>query len=331
MNKILRGFIVVLAGFCALVGVNGMVFADEENQEGETKPATSISISPVNKVLKLEPNKTYDDSFKVMNNGADAIKFEVYASPYSYTKDEDDGTYKLGFSNETTYTQITRWITFRDSNGAYTSKPKFKVEPGTTFVVHYRVKTPSSIPDGGQYAVIFAHTLSDDTESGGLKTEASPGLVVYGRSNGVTKFSFETYDLKINKTMQDGEKTVTKINGTSMVNNSGNVDFMAYGKLTVRGIFGHQYYVTPETKGVSIIPETELEVSDAWDDTPYFGLFNVTWSVTVKDETKEISRLVLILPVPIIILMILLLTIIGIWITIMVRKRKERRSRFGTV
>ncbi len=329
MNKILRGFTVVLAGFCALLGVNGTVFADEAS--GEAKPATSISISPVNKVVKLEPNTTYADSFNVMNNGADVIKFEVYASPYSYTKSDEDGEYKLGFSTETTYTQITRWITFKDSSGAYTSKPKFKVNPGDTFAVHYRIKTPSSIPDGGQYAVIFAHTLSDDTESGGLRTEASPGLVVYGRSNGVTRFESEIYDLKINKTINDGEKTVTKINGTSMVNNSGNVDFMAYGKLTVRGIFGHQYYVTPETKGVSIIPETELAVSDTWEDTPYFGLFNVTWSVTVRDETKEISRLVLILPVPIIVLMILLLTIIGIWITIMVRKRKERRSRFGTV
>ena len=63
MNKILRGFTVVLAGFCALLGVNGTVFADEASEEA--KPATSISISPVNKVLKLEPNKTYDDSFKV--------------------------------------------------------------------------------------------------------------------------------------------------------------------------------------------------------------------------------------------------------------------------
>lgn len=330
MNKILRGFTVVLAGFCALLGTCGTVFAEGEGGE-ETKPATSISISPVNKVVKLEPGKTYDDSFKVMNNGSDVINFEVYASPYSYTKEEDDGEYKLGFSRETSYTQITRWITFKDETGAYSTKPKFKVAPGATFVVNYRIKTPASIPDGGQYAVIFAHTLSSDTETGGLRTEASPGLVVYGRSNGETKFESEIYDLKINKTVTEGEKTLTKINGTSMVNNAGNVDFMAYGKLTVRGIFGHQYYVTPDTKGVSIIPETELVVSDAWDDTPYFGLFHVTWSVTVKDKTEEISRLVLILPVPIIILMILLLTIIGIWITIMVRKRKERRSRFGTV
>ena len=330
MNKILRGFTVVLAGFCALLGTSGTVFAEGEGGE-ETKPATSISISPVNKVMKLEPGKTYDDSFKVMNNGSDVINFEVYASPYSYTKEEEGGEYKLGFSRETSYTQITRWITFKDETGAYSAKPKFKVAPGATFVVNYRIKTPASIPDGGQYAVIFAHTLSSDTETGGLRTEASPGLVVYGRSNGETKFESEIYDLKINKTVTEGEKTLTKINGTSMVNNAGNVDFMAYGKLTVRGIFGHQYYVTPDTKGVSIIPETELVVSDAWDDTPYFGLFHVTWSVTVKDKTEEISRLVLILPVPIIILMILLLTIIGIWITIMVRKRKERRSRFGTV
>lgn len=326
--KKFRVVVAVLMFFCTLGFLSNNVFAEEEKTEN--RPTTSISISPVSKIMKLEPEKSYRDSFKVMNNGSEQINIEVYASPYSYTLSEDDHEYKLGFTQQNSYTQITRWITFRDTSGNYVKNPHFAIAPGTTFEIHYKIKTPSSLPDGGQYAVIFAHTLSSD-EEGGLKTEASPGLVIYGRTNGTTIMKSEIYDLKVNKSLTDGERTINVINGTAKVNNSGNVDFMAYGKLTVSGVFGHEYYVTPDNKGTSIIPETELLVSDKWDDTPYFGLFRVKWSVTVGTNTEEITRIILILPAPIIILMILLLTIIVIWIMIMVRKRKERRSRFGTV
>ena len=327
--KRFRVVVVVLMFFCSFGLLTNNTFAEEEKTD--SRPATSISISPVNKIIKLEPDKSYKDTFKVMNNGAEQIDFEVYASPYSYTLSEDTNEYQLGFTQQNSYTQITRWITIRDSSGNYVKNPHFSVAPGASLEIHYKIKTPSSIPDGGQYCVLFAHTLSKDDGSGGLKTEASPGLVIYGRSNGKTIMKSGIMDLKINKSLEDGERTISVINGTAKVKNEGNVDFMAYGKLEVTGIFGHQYYVTPESKGTSIIPETELSVSDKWDDTPYFGLFRVHWSVTVGNETEKITKLVLLLPAPIIVLMILLLTIIVIWIMIMVRKRKERQSRFGTV
>lgn len=330
----MKKFIRAVAVLIALLGVTSLfyhnTFAEGEDGGESSTPATSISISPVNKVLKLEAGKVYDDTFKIMNNGAEAMDFEVYASPYSYTFSDDENEYKLGFSNENAYTQITRWITIKDVNGEYTTKPQFTAQAGETVVVNFRITTPSSIPAGGQYAVLFAHTLSKNSEASGLKTEASPGMVIYGRSTGETITTFEISDLKINKSLTQGEETKTLINATSKVKNTGNVDFMAYGKMVVRSIFGRQYYATPDSQAVSVIPDVELSVSDKWDDTPYFGLFNVTWTVTVKDQTEEISRLVLLLPAPIIVLMILLLTIIGIWITIIVRKRKERQSRFGT-
>ena len=91
MNKILRGFTVVLAGFCALLGTSGTVFAEDEGS-GEAKPATSISISPVNKVVKLEPGKTYDDSFKVMNNAEIMELIDVYIRDFESkeVKDSDN-------------------------------------------------------------------------------------------------------------------------------------------------------------------------------------------------------------------------------------------------
>ena len=180
--------------------------------------------------------------------------------------------------------------------------------------------------------MLFAHTLSSTENSNGIRTEASPGLVVYGRAEGAVNISGEIKDLEIKSTMpsENGEKTV--INATSKVKNTGNVDFMASGTLKVTGIFGQTYYETPSdsTKSrISVIPESELTVSDSWDDTPFFGLFNVSWKVAAGSTNNEsITKFVIIMPPILIIVVILLLTILIVWIPIMVRKRKERRSRF---
>lgn len=330
MRNIVRK--VALVAMVAVAMGSNAVFAEEDTNQNEElmKAATSISISPVSKILQLQPNTVYEDSFKVTNNGSDDMPFEVYASPYSYTYSEETDEYQLGFSKENNYTQITRWVTFKGPDGAYTASPKFVANPGESVVVDYRITTPESIPAGGQYAVLFAHTLSSTTTSGGIKTEASPGLVVYGRAAGetITKAEITSIDLRKSMTDTDGN-TKNIINASGKVKNSGNVDFTASGKLKVEGVFGRTYYETPSNEArVSVIPDTELAVADEWDDTPYFGLFKATWTVTAAGESETITQMVLILPAPIIVLMILLLTIVIVWIIIVVRKRKERRSRF---
>ena len=318
--------------FCFSTGVlaeDAEEVEEDEASEEISEAATSISISPVSKILQLEPDTVYEDSFKISNNGKSPMSFEVYASPYSYTYSEEEDEYRLGFNRESSYTQITRWITFRDVNGEYVENPRFTAEPGGTVEIHYKISTPSSIPAGGQYAVLFAHTISESPVTSGIKTEASPGLIVYGRASGETIITGEVSNLVINKSLKSGEAVKNVINASAKAKNTGNVDFMASGQLKVTGIFGRVYYETPANRGrVSVIPEAELSVSDEWEDTPYFGLFNVTWTVIAAGEEESITRLVLILPAPVIVVMILLLTIIIVWIIIMVRKRKERRSRF---
>lgn len=331
MKKIFRKMSVLAAAlvFCASLGSSQPVFADDETDE-LLKAATSISISPVNKVLQIEASSVYEDTFKVTNNGSGDMEFEVYASPYSYTYSESEDEYKLGFNSETNYTQITRWVTFKDTSGNFVTNPKFTAGPGESVEVTYRISTPGSIPAGGQYAVLFAHTLSNTVTSGGIKTEASPGLVVYGRSTGETVSKSVISNLAISQNLTRDGETKSIINASAKVKNDGNVDFMAGGKLVVKGLFGNTYYETPANTGrISVIPETELTVADAWDETPYFGIFNVEWTVSAPgSEAETISQMVMILPAPIIISIILVLTIITIWIIIMVRKRKERKSKF---
>ena len=315
----------------AFVGANSYA-EGEESGNNSSQGGTSISISPVSKILQISANSVYEDSFKITNNSNSPMNFEVYAAPYSDTYSEEDDTYKLGFSRENTFTQISRWITFKQADGSYAEKATFTAEPNANVEVSYKISTPESIPGGGQYAVIFAHTLSASTNASGIRTEASPGLVVYGRSDGETNMSSEVSDLKISQTMTVDNNEKTIINGSGKVKNTGNVDFMASGKLKVTGIFGNVYYETDSASTrsrVSIIPESELTVSDSWDETPFFGMFNVEWYIKTGAEMSEtITKFVVIMPPVIIVSVILIFTIIIVLIIIVIRKRKERRSKF---
>lgn len=350
MKKILTRFTTVaLVGLAILSGVafslTNITYAEEEQGQEETEQdiaGTSISITPVSKILQLEANSTYEDILKVSNDGNEAIKFEVYAAPYSYIYSEENNTYSLGFSKENNYTQITRWISIKDKDGNYVKQPTFKAEPGETVEVSYKVTTPDSIPDGGQYAVLFAHTLSDASDTSGIRTEASPGMVIYGRSNGETVIAAEISNMTVNRTItkeataeENGQNvrkdmTFEHINASAKVKNTGNLDFNAKGVLKVEGILGGAYYETPENEArMSIIPETELTLSDEWEETPSFGLYKVTWTVTAGEETQTEEMVVFLMPPFVIVITIILLTIIIVWIIIMIRKRKERRSRLA--
>ncbi len=307
---------------------NDVALADDNDEI--LKAATSISISPVNKILQLEENSVYEDTFKVTNNGSEVMEFETYVSPYSYTYSEQDDQYMLGFSSQNNYTQITRWITFKDNDGNFVTNPRYTAAPNSSVEVTYRITTPDSIPAGGQYAVLFAHTLTSTVSTNGIKTEASPGLVVYGRASGETISKSTISDLKIMQAFTKGTETKNLINASAKVKNEGNVDFMANGKLKVTGIFGNTMYETASDSGrISIIPDAELTVSDVWEETPYFGIFNVSWTVSAPgSDAVTISQTIVIMPAPIIVSVILVLTVIIVWIIIMVRKRKVRKSKF---
>lgn len=319
------------------------VTSDQEGNDTNAVGGMNISISPVSKILQMDNNSTYEDSFKVTNGGSEPIEFETYAAPYSYIYSEETDSYSLAFSHENNYTQITRWVTFKDSAGNWVKNPRFSVGGGETKEISYRIVTPGDLPAGGQYAVLFAHTISSAKAEGGIKTEASPGLVVYGRTNGETNVSSEIRDLAIMQTIKkdsleedaEGNQTVVAkelghINARAKVKNTGNIDFNAVGKLTVSGLFGGTVYETPANRGrTSIIPETELVVSDEWEETPPFGIFKVTWEVTAGENTETITSIIAINIAPLIIFIIIVLTIMIVGFIMGVKKRKERRSRFA--
>ena len=303
----------------------------EESKQANTVSGTNISLMPVSKVLQISPDTIYEDKMTVSNDGDEAMEIEVYAAPYSYTFSEEEGIYKLGFSVENNYTQIVRWISFDNGNGEWTKTRKYDIPPHGSVEVKYRIAAPSEIPVGGQYAVIFAHTLTSVVSANGIRTEASPGMVIFGRSaDGETKLVPSISDMKVGFGIDEGGARHDYFYGSAKIKNDGNLDFNVVAKLKVDPILGIGGYETPDDGGrMSVIPETEMPISDEWKETPAFGLFRATWTVTAGDVTETIETLVFVNPVPVIIIGIIVLTIIIMCIIIIIRKRKERRSRLA--
>ncbi|MBR2754154.1 hypothetical protein IKD82_03290 [Candidatus Saccharibacteria bacterium] len=337
MKKLTWGmvaFLVLLLLGINCFGLSTGTYAEEEGEttsENTSNAGTSISLTPVTKILQIASNSVYEDKLTVNNDGDSDMKIEVYAAPYSYVYSESEDIYKLGFNNDNNFTQIVRWISFDDTSGNWVKKANYTIAPKQSIDVKYRIATPDSIPGGGQYAVIFAHTLTSSSSGGGIRTEASPGMVVYGRSvEGETIVKSSISDLKVELGVSDGTTVRNSFYASAKVKNEGNVDFNAIGNMTIKNIFGSVVYETPVTSGrVSIIPETELIVSDEWKEPPFFGLYNVTWTVTVGDNTETISKMIFVNMPLFLIVSIILLTIIIIWIIMGSRRRKERKSRLA--
>ena len=334
MRKRLLGALslITLLLFSSVSFFSYSVFAEEgsgDDANTSTSGGTSISLMPVSKILQISSASVYEDTMTVSNDGDNPMKIEVYAAPYSYVYSENEDAYKLGFNSDNNFTQIARWISFKDDSGNWVKKANFDIAPKSSAEINYRISTPDNIPGGGQYAVIFAHTLNGSVGASGIRTEASPGMVVYGRSSeGEVVVNPVISDLKIeSETTKD---TRQSFQATAKVKNDGNVDFNAVGVLKIQGLFGDTVYETPQSSGrISVIPEAELVVSDAWTDLPFFGIYRATWTVTVGESSETVEKVLFINFVWVLILSIILLTIVVIWSIIRVRRRKERRSRLA--
>lgn len=321
MNKILKSLGVAVLTAAA---VSFPAFADTC-----TEGNTGLSISPVTKVLNIEGGKSYDtDVFTVKNISSEEASFRVYAAPYSAS----DENYNMSFSNETKYTQISRWISFKDKAGNYVNEATFTVPGCTEETISYKIDTPYSIPNGGQYAVIFAEGINN-SNGGGIKAVSRVGLVIYGRATGETINTAEISGLTILKNAdeslnsKDGKKiTNAVIHASAVVKNTGNVDINTRTTVTVKNIFGGELY--KNTANTSVLPDSTRKIVDVWEETPYFGLFWVSYSVNAANASEEITQLVLMLPLPILVVILVLVAVVVFWIIVMVKKRRERKSRY---
>ncbi|MBR3180516.1 hypothetical protein IKF63_00325 [Candidatus Saccharibacteria bacterium] len=280
-----------------------------------------MKISPVATEVYIKAGKAQNYQFTLENTGDEDFSFKLYTGPYNVTNEN----YDADLSSETSYNQIQRWITFQDDSGSFVREPTLSLKAGEKRNIIYRVSVPEGFPEGGQYCVIYAESVSDgdsgnDNLSVGLDSHSRVSLIILGHGHGNTENIAEITDFSLTKFF-----TMGNIEADTKVKNSGNTDFLTSYQLEVKTLFGKTIYSYKDN--FAVLPETERKFKTSWGDTPLFGIYRVKFSVEALDVTREGTSIVMIMPAFMIIIVLFLLTSIIVWTIMLIRKRKERSSR----
>lgn len=233
-----------------------------------THADTTITLSPTAHRLEIEPKKTYNGALTVINSGNDQLDIRVYSAPYQVQNEAYDPV----FSKDTPRTQISRWVKFE--------KDSYTLAPSQQLRVPYTITTPDSIPEGGQYAAIFAET--NDKPDGAIVRKKRVGMLVYAKPQGETNESGKV-ELAAPGILQLGSDLTLR----ERLINSGNTDLT--GEIDVRAtdLFGKEVFSQKQQKVV--LPDTARQVPVEWKNTPGVSIVKLSQAVQFagKKTTNE--------------------------------------------
>ena len=305
-----KGFITkVLVGMLLMVTTAFGVTNAWAAKEAEL-PDIYLQISPVSTRLDMNPGDKHKGTIKVSNIGKLAFDFKVYASPFNL----EDLTYYQNFVERGNYNKIVNWITF--------SKLTYKdLKPGKTVEVKYAINVPKNAPGGGQYAVIFAETAGNNSAESSIQTINRVGHTIYATIKGDTNEAGELISVD-----QKGLFFGGNIESTTIIKNSGNVDFNSTHTLKIESIFGNELY--RDTKNFPVIAETSRQIDREWKETPMVGLFKVTNDINFmgKNQYNE-TKLVLVMPIWLIISILVVIVVLIVLIAVKIKKAKRTPKR----
>jgi len=271
-------------------------------------PNLRLQIMPTVVRLDLEPGEIYQGSFKVINSGRSTFDYRVYVKPYQVNNEDYDPNFEI----EVPRTQITNWINVATTSGTLASME--------TEVVEYIIRVPREVPDGGQYAVIFVETGEADGTSA-LSVRQRLGYLVFSSMAGTTRDEGQLLETKMKRFWAD-----SPVYTTSLIENSGNADFVVNYAMHAKDIFGREKFSLD--REYTLLPETKRLVKLEWPEAPVFGIFSLTQSQEFLDQDYSQSKMILIMHPVIMTALVSVLVVVALVAVITKltgRRRKEKR------
>lgn len=267
----------------------------------------SISISPLQTDIELDPGMIDEEEFVVKNTGTEPITFTTFTGPYQV----QNYTYNGDISIKNQYTEIADWITFYDT--------EYSINPGESATVKYVVTVPSNAHGGSQYATIGIHTDSGAGE-GMIKAGHDFMVILHADVSGVI-----TKKGSIGEQVIPGFLLTPPIGGRVTATNSGNITLISTTTMRVSNAFtGAEIYNNSNNPTIaSLLPETIRAYDVEWPDSPRLGIYNVTITTSLLDEIATESRTIIICPIW---LICAIIGLIVVFIAIIIAK-KRRQSR----
>ncbi|MCL2094591.1 hypothetical protein FWH13_00505 [Candidatus Saccharibacteria bacterium] len=304
MRKIvLPLFGLLTAAFLALNLAGAILRSDVAAQEPD--PSISLSVSPAQQRLSLEPGGTSTAEVVIINSGTEGYDIRVSATPYEVAPDY---THNI-FDREGVYSQIHRWITF---NGQTT----FRLEPGERKTVTFTVNVPISVPAGGQYAGIMAETIPPADASGVVAIRRVASLL-YANLAGDTIETGSVTD-RVWRSFYPSRDVTTSLT----IQNTGNTDFSVENHLFVDSLFGRRIAEVTEPARV-IFPDTSRTFELNWQSARSVGAYRITQQSAFLHQSITETKLIVIMPVWFIISAIMAVFTIVILIILSVKRRRS--------
>lgn len=297
--------------FCAMICslLAGMIICPMQVWADET-PEYRIQVSPVSLDLDLQPGKTTTSKFIVQNSGTKAFDFELSVSPYTVSGEN----YDQDFSTETNHTNIVNWISFSEDRGTLESYSQREIT--------VTVNVPKDVPEGGQYAVIFAHMIEPVPEGAtGVVAEKRVGVLVYSKNvDGETRVGGKITNAKVPSFLFN-----PPITASAVVENTGNVHANAQYTLQVYPLIGDEEVYTneehPDTR--VIMPGTSRFNSISWDGAPHLGIFRVKQTVKFADQESVVEKVVFLCPIWFLVIVLVVIFLAVFLIISRIRGKKE--------
>lgn len=267
-----------------------------------------IQISPSKSdTFELDQNDIKSGSFMVSNIGTNAFTFKIEITPFNFV----DEQYNANYEHITSYNKLTEWVTY--------TVDKTTLEPGESTMINYTITVPEDVPGGGQYAAIT--TSVTGSGEGNITVVGRVAHVIYARVNGETRLEGSVLENNI-----PGFFLGSPVSASSLVENTGNIDFEAEYNFEVMEAFNDEEVYSNTDQGVTyrILPETKRFINFSWDGSPQLGLFRVRQTVTVNDKVSVNEKLVFLCPVWLLFLIIFGVIFMIIWL--FVRSRARRRQ-----
>jgi hypothetical protein len=253
----------------------------------------SITMSPTSRSYRVDAGKSINDKLTIVNDGAKAYDFLVYARPYSVSNE----AYDPNFTATPTNADVYGWVQF--------PKTKYHLESGKSTTVDFTINVPAAATPGGHYGVIFVETQPAANEAipaSGVIRKKRVGSIIYATVNGAYKTAGEAVSAEI-----PFWQVQPPLHTTVTAKNTGNTDFTDSVRLTVKDVFGNVKY--DATKDYQVLPQTTRKINLDWSSSSWFGFYKVETAQKILGKSTASSGYVLMMPrfVPIVFIVILLI------------------------
>lgn len=243
-----------------------------------------VQISPARFDLDLKSGQEYNGRINLKNYAEEGYDVKIEVEDFYVSDDSSEARFFIPDSSHPLYAyDVINWIEIEES---------VFLEPFEAKDIYFKIKVPQETPTGGYYGAIFFRTSEGNGESSGnssrvivsqrvgtLLVMAVKGKEEIRRSGEVSKFQ-ATKKIFFSKPAQLEAE----------LRNSGNLHYKAFGKITIKSLFGNEVEKIEFTPRI-LYPNRIREYLNDWNFSLWsFGPYTAYLEAVSEDKAIVMNK-----------------------------------------